>query len=94
MAELFEFETKRLHLRQWRESDLEPFADLNADPQVMEFFPEPLSRRESNEIAENSRSLIEQRGWGLWSVEIKASELFIGFCGLNVPPIRCLFLHV
>ena len=42
MAELLEFQTERLRLRQWRDSDLEPFAALNADPKVMEFFPEPL----------------------------------------------------
>ncbi|MCG7199937.1 GNAT family N-acetyltransferase [Marinobacter pelagius] len=85
MAELLEFETERLRLRQWEESDFEPFADLNADPQVMEFFPELLSRQASNEIAEKIRSLIKQRGWGFWAVEVKGSEPFIGFCGLHVP---------
>ena len=85
MAELLEFQTERLRLRQWRESDLEPFAVLNADPKVMEFFPEPLSRHASNEMAETIRSLIKQRGWGFWAVEIKGAEPFIGFCGLYVP---------
>lgn len=47
MAELLEFETERLRLRQWQESDLEPFAALNVDPQVMEFFPESLGRQAS-----------------------------------------------
>ena len=32
-------QTERLILRQWREEDLEPFAALNSDPQVMEYFP-------------------------------------------------------
>ena len=36
--------TERLVLRHWRESDREPFAQLNADPRVMEFMPAPLSR--------------------------------------------------
>lgn len=85
MVELFEFETKRLRLRQWRESDFEPFAALNADPQVMEFFPEPLDRQTSNEMAEKIHSLIKRRGWGFWAVEIKGGEPFIGFCGLHVP---------
>lgn len=39
-----ELRTPRLLLRQWREQDLGPFAALNADPQVMEFFPAPLDR--------------------------------------------------
>lgn len=85
MAELLEFETERLRLRQWRESDFEPFAALNADPQVMEFFPEPLGRQESNEMADKICSLIGQRGWGFWALEVKGVEPFIGFCGLHVP---------
>ena len=85
MAELLEFETERLRLRQWRESDYEPFTALNADPQVMEYFPEPLGRQESNEMAEKIRSLIEQRGWGFWALEVKGVESFIGFCGLHIP---------
>ena len=36
---IIEFETSRLYLRQWREQDREPFAAMNADPAVMEFFP-------------------------------------------------------
>lgn len=36
--------TDRLILRPWREEDQEPFADLNADPRVMEYFPATLSR--------------------------------------------------
>lgn len=36
---IIELDTPRLRLRQWRESDREPFAALNTDPAVMEFFP-------------------------------------------------------
>lgn len=85
MAELIEVETARLRLRQWQESDLVPFAALNADPQVMEFFPEPLSRQASDELAMKLRALIEQRGWGVWAVEVKGGVPFIGFVGLHVP---------
>ncbi|MCG7978991.1 MAG: GNAT family N-acetyltransferase, partial [Candidatus Thiodiazotropha endolucinida] len=41
-------ETDRLILRQWRDEDYMPFARINADPRVMEFFPQPLSRIESD----------------------------------------------
>jgi RimJ/RimL family protein N-acetyltransferase len=85
MSEIIEFETGRLRLRQWRESDFEPFAALNADPQVMEFFPSPLTRAESDATAERIHSLIEQRGWGFWAVEIPGAAPFIGFVGLGVP---------
>jgi 3-dehydroquinate dehydratase/shikimate dehydrogenase len=40
-------ETDRLTLRRWNSSDIEPFARLNADPRVMEFFPATLDRVET-----------------------------------------------
>jgi RimJ/RimL family protein N-acetyltransferase len=43
-----EIETARLQLRQWRDADREPFAAMNNDPAVMEFFPSLQSRGWSN----------------------------------------------
>jgi RimJ/RimL family protein N-acetyltransferase len=75
--------TERLLLRQWRDDDFEPFAALNGDPEVMRHFPRTLSRAESDTLAERQRTLIAERGWGLWAVE--APEGFIGFVGLSEP---------
>ncbi|HEX5420971.1 MAG TPA: GNAT family N-acetyltransferase [Gammaproteobacteria bacterium] len=85
MTEPIEFETERLVLRRWRESDLTPFAAMNGDHRVMEHFPKPLERLESDELAHKIRAHIEEHGWGLWAVEVKAIAPFIGFVGLNVP---------
>lgn len=85
MAELIEFETERLRLRQWIASDREPFARLSADPQVMEFFPNILDRAASDAMVERLEALILDRGWGLWAVELKADKQFIGYVGLHVP---------
>ncbi len=85
MPEAMEFRTERLCLRQWREDDLEPFAALNADPRVMEFFPATLDRAASDAMAERCRSLVAERGWGFWAVELRATGEFIGFVGLNEP---------
>lgn len=85
MPLIIEFETERLFLRQWRASDFEPFAQINADPKVMEFFPTPLDRDRSDGIAKKCMSLIEERGWGFWAVELKESGVFLGFVGLHVP---------
>ena len=52
MATLIEFNTERLHLRQCRMADREPFAALNANPKVMEFFPSPLNRAASDAMAD------------------------------------------
>ncbi|WP_229407047.1 GNAT family N-acetyltransferase [Methylobacillus flagellatus] len=49
-------------LRQWREADLAPFALLNADPEVMAYFPDTLDSQQSDAMARRCASLIEQRG--------------------------------
>lgn len=82
---LIEFETPRLRLRQWRESDLAPFAAMAADPQVMEFLLPLPTRADSDASVARARALIEKNGWGFWAVEHKATGEFIGFTGLNVP---------
>jgi RimJ/RimL family protein N-acetyltransferase len=80
-----ELRTARLLLRQWRDSDLEPFAALNADPEVMRHFPSVLTRAESDALALGARALISSRGWGLWAVEVVEGARFIGFVGLAQP---------
>lgn len=85
MAEIIELETDRLRLRQWLAKDREPFAALNADPRVMEFFPAILDRARSDAMADYCEALIAKRGWGFWAAEIKGSGQFIGFIGLHTP---------
>src|SRR5687768_16023507 len=85
MVEIIEFETERLRLRQWLPADREPFAALNADPKVMEFFPATLDHAASNTLADRCEAFIAERGWGPWATEIKRSDQFIGFVGLHVP---------
>ena len=76
-------ESKRLYLRQWQDSDFAPFARLNADPEVMRYFPSTLSTTMSDKIAKKCQTLIDDNGWGLWAVSLKEDEHFIGFVGLN-----------
>lgn len=75
--------TKRLLLRPWKESDLEPFAALNKDPRVMEYFPSLLTQKESDERVHSWQEKIEARGWGLWAVSVIDIADFIGFIGLE-----------
>jgi RimJ/RimL family protein N-acetyltransferase len=86
-----EIATQRLVLRQWKDEDYAPFAALNADPRVMEFFPTLLDRETSNAMADRCRSLIDERGWGLWAVEVRETGRFIGFVGLHVPAAKLPF---
>lgn len=74
--------TERLRLRAWQDSDLAAFAALNADPQVMRYFPSPLSAAASETQAAAIRQFMQQHGWGLWAVELPGHVPFIGFVGL------------
>jgi RimJ/RimL family protein N-acetyltransferase len=75
--------TRRLLLRRWRDEDRTPFAALNADPVVMEHFPATLRRGESDALVDRIEAGFEQRGWGLWAIEVPRSAAFVGFVGLN-----------
>ena len=55
-----ELKTQRLLLRRWRPTDRAPFAALNADPQVMEHFPAPLTHAESDSMAERIAAHFER----------------------------------
>jgi RimJ/RimL family protein N-acetyltransferase len=82
---LSELRTERLLLRQWRDSDREPFAELNADPETMRYFVSTQTRRESDGNVDRWSADIDERGWGLWAVEVVDVAPFVGFVGLNVP---------
>ena len=84
-------ETQRIILRQWKDEDYPKFAALNADLSVMEFFPKPLIHQESDDMADKIRSLLEQRGWGFWALELKGNGEFIGFTGLHIPTAKLPF---
>ncbi|MEZ6056026.1 MAG: GNAT family N-acetyltransferase [Planctomycetaceae bacterium] len=83
--------TARLRLRSWVPADREPFAALNADSQVMEHFLAPLSRLESDALVERIEASFQNRGFGLWAVEVLGVAPFVGFIGLSVPSFAAHF---
>lgn len=86
-----ELRTERLLLRAWRDDDLEPFAAINADPEVRRHFPGVLERGESDAQAERIRAGFAAHGFGLWAVEVPGQAAFIGFVGLSVPVFEAGF---
>jgi ribosomal-protein-alanine N-acetyltransferase len=86
-----ELATPRLLLRNWREDDQAPFAALNADPEVMRYFPTTLTRAQSDEFATYIQAVMAPQGWGLWAVEVRQVAPFIGFVGLNRPGFEAHF---
>ncbi len=79
-----ELVTPRLMLRRWRPEDREPLARINADPRVMEFFPAPLSREESDAQIERFERHFEEHGFAMWAVERRDTPGCIGRIGLLV----------
>ena len=73
--------TARTLLRRWHDDDLRPFAEMNADPEVMEFFPATLAPVESAAMVERIEQGFETNGFGLWALDVDGR--LAGFTGLN-----------
>lgn len=78
--------TKRLVMRRWRDADRAPFAALNADPEVMRYFPATLDRAASDAQLTIIEARFDYQGFGLWALELASTGQFIGFTGLNPMP--------
>jgi RimJ/RimL family protein N-acetyltransferase len=78
--------TPRLLMRRWRESDRAPYAAMNADPEVMRFFPATLDRQSCDAHIDRMEALFDKQGFGLWALELTDTGDFIGFTGLNPMP--------
>lgn len=74
--------TDRLTLRAWRPADLEPWAAMGADPEVMRYFPSTLTLPESEAVMARVQGHIDEHGFGFWAVERRADGVFLGFTGL------------
>jgi RimJ/RimL family protein N-acetyltransferase len=78
--------TSRLLMRRWRDGDRDAYTAMNADPEVMRYFPATLDRAASNSSIDRIEDRFDQQGFGLWAVKVAASGEFIGFTGLNSMP--------
>lgn len=78
--------TDRLILRQWSAGDRAPFAELNADPEVMRFFDKVRTRAESDATVDRLEAHINENGFGFWAAELQETREFIGFIGIEHTP--------
>ncbi|HCB76906.1 MAG TPA: GNAT family N-acetyltransferase [Sphingomonas bacterium] len=76
-------ETVRLILREWRESDVEPFAAMGCDAEVMAFIGPPLDEAGVRAAIERQRGFQAAHGYCFWAIERRADGAFLGFCGLK-----------
>ncbi|WP_218001850.1 GNAT family N-acetyltransferase [Microtetraspora malaysiensis] len=79
--------TERLRLRMWRDDDLDPLAAMDGDPEVMRYIGDGVPRtREQTAEALVRRGLgWQERGFGLFAVEVRETGDFAGWVGLAVP---------
>jgi len=79
-------ETERLSLRRFTEDDRSIMAAINSDPKVMECFPAPMTRYQSEAMMDRIAEHWQTNGFGLFALEIRDTGQLIGFTGLSRPP--------
>jgi RimJ/RimL family protein N-acetyltransferase len=78
------FRTSRLVVvRRWCEADLEAYAELNADPEVMAHLGGPMTRQQSDSLARYGESWVDRAGLGLLPVVRQQDGRMLGMCGLH-----------
>ncbi len=87
MPPVDEVRTERLVLRRWRDDDLDDFAEMNSDPEVVRYLRDgtPRTREESAEQLAGFMRHWEEHGFGLWAAVLPETAEVIGFVGLAVP---------
>ena len=83
-ARIEAIETERLSLRLWHESDFAPFAAMNADSRVREFFPTTLTREQSDASIRSFQAKYAKDGFGLLGAELRDTKEFVGMVGVQV----------
>ena len=78
-------ETERLVLRRWRDEDLDAYAAMNADPEVMRYIGDGHvhGRAEAAVSLARIRQEWSTHGFGRWAVELRSTGTFAGFCGVG-----------
>ncbi len=77
--------TERLVLRGWSDGDREAWAAMNADPEVMRYFHDTMTREQSDAMLDRLDAALAEQGWGLWALERQDTGEMVGMTGLAVP---------
>ena len=78
-----ELRTERLVLRPWRDSDLEPWAAMNADPEIRRHLGALMTREQCDARVARFQANFDRRGYGWWAVEVRSTGEFVGLAGLD-----------
>jgi RimJ/RimL family protein N-acetyltransferase len=83
--------TPRLGFRRWAPADIQPFACMNADPAVREYFPNLMTFDESVTSVRIIERHFDEYGYGLYAVDLLSPGEFIGFTGFSHPGFDAWF---
>jgi len=83
MENKYLFTSKRLGFRNWKDSDLEAFVKINADPDVMKHFPKPLTTQETQAFIIRLKQHYKERGYNYFATEVLETGELIGFIGIG-----------
>ncbi len=76
------FKSERLGFRNWLESDKKPFSKMNADADVMEYFPNTLTKEASDGLLDRLVKHFNEFGYTFFAVDELKTKQFIGFIGI------------
>lgn len=77
------FKSERLGFRNWKNSDIKLMAEINADKEVMQFFPKTLTEQETTEFIIKMQHQFKEKGFCYFAVDNLKNGEFIGFIGLS-----------
>ena len=83
--------TNRLKLAVFSQSHLSELVRLNADPEVMRYFPATLNPEESVALLQQITEHQRINGYSLFALHLKESDAFVGWCGLMKVPFSAHF---
>lgn len=76
------FTSERLGFRNWTDADITPMSKMNADPEVMKYFPATQTTEETTAFIQRMRDLYSEKGFCYFAVDRLDTGEFIGFIGL------------
>lgn len=77
-------ETKRLFLREWTMQDLDAWAAILSDAEVMRYYPKPFDRQKVQDWIAWNLENYRTDGFGLWAVHLRATGELLGDCGITM----------
>ena len=88
---IYLFSSERLGFRNWKESDIPDMAQINADPEVMEYFPSFQTLEQTEKFVARMQNEFDESGYCYFAVDLLSTKEFIGFIGVSYQTFKSIF---